>query len=565
MSENEIHAARSSTVARLKTLINQELKEICRQERLGVTGVKAQLQSRITQYMEDAISRRDMATFERVRYRVMHNGASPPPTDSTNSTTYSGGMGMNINLNGSYSSHSRPSLPPPLPRSSHSATPSRLSFKPSPFYHILENLSRVTDLVEMPNNRHSVPVSLPLSENVCEQLKSDPNLRIMLYCTSPSILSQYEIADISFPGQIEVKMNQEDVKSNYKGLKNKPGTTKPADLTPYVRKTPRYANNLQINYALTSKKYSFVVNLVRKSTAEELSEKIRNGKVISKDSVLRDMINKARDPDIEATSSKMSLKDPVSTMRMEIPCRSTICAHNQCFDALCFVQLQEQAPTWTCPICNKHIPYEMLAVDQYVLDILSKTSRSVEQVIVEPEGAWREVKEENNDQPGTQTRASYDDDYSDDDLVEITDPTSYGGVPIKKDTTAPSMTPNLGLGQHMTPPLSSREASVAQTASSGRNKRPSAVIDLTLSDDDEPPRPAKRQTTAHPPGPSYLPNGGGDSHRPTLYTGFAQHINSPQSPPSGHGPSPRPTEQRQAWSNGYTSSYGSPWPQYQSR
>jgi hypothetical protein len=52
-----------------------------------------------------------------------------------------------------------------------------------------------------------------------------------------------------------------------------------------------------------------------------------------------------------------------------------------------------------------------------------------------------------------------------------------------------------------TPPLSSREPSVPQSnASTSRpgNKRPqSAVIDLTLSDDedDDPPRPAKRQST----------------------------------------------------------------------
>ena len=58
-----------------------------------------------------------------------------------------------------------------------------------------------------------------------------------------------------------------------------------------------------------------------------------------------------------------------------------------------------------------------------------------------------------------------------------------------------------------TPPLSSREASVARSNASthrpASNKRAaSAVIDLTLDDDDEeqPPRPAKRQTTGNPLG-----------------------------------------------------------------
>lgn len=75
---------------------------------------------------------------------------------------------------------------------------------------------------------------------------------------------------------------------------------------------------------------------------------------------------RASDPDIVVGSSVMSLKDPVSYMRIAVPCRSDICSHHQCFDAASFLQLQEQAPTWTCPICNKVVSFEGLVVDQYV-------------------------------------------------------------------------------------------------------------------------------------------------------------------------------------------------------
>src|SRR4051794_34479608 len=101
----------------------------------------------------------------------------------------------------------------------------------------------------------------------------------------------------------------------------------------------------------------------------------------------RAVMKKANDPDIEVGSSVMSLKDPISTLRMNTPCRSTVCAHNQCFDAESFLQLQEQAPTWTCPICNKTISYEGLAVDQYVEEILNK-ARNADQVTIEPNGEW---------------------------------------------------------------------------------------------------------------------------------------------------------------------------------
>jgi hypothetical protein len=60
--------------------------------------------------------------------------------------------------------------------------------------------------------------------------------------------------DIAFPSQIEVRVNGEEVKANYKGLKNKPGSTRPVDITNLTRITPaNYRNSLTVTYALTQK------------------------------------------------------------------------------------------------------------------------------------------------------------------------------------------------------------------------------------------------------------------------------------------------------------------------
>lgn len=202
------------------------------------------------------------------------------------------------------------------------------------------------------------------------------------------------------------------------------------------------------------------------------------------------------------TSSVMSLKDPISTMRITLPCRSSICSHNQCFDGSYFLQLQEQAPTWTCPVCNKTISYAALAVDQYVQDILSQTSSSTEQVTIEPDGAWKSIVQGDDSSAGrgkTQKRAAYDND-SDEDIIEIQDD-HMDKVKVELKSATPSL-PRLA---QQTPPLSSREASISTTSNvRPTNKRPSAaVIDLTLSDDDEPPRPAKRTNTNISQGTSY--------------------------------------------------------------
>lgn len=133
-----------------------------------------------------------------------------------------------------------------------------------------------------------------------------------------------------------------------------------------------------------------MVNLVKRHPVEELVGKLKSGKTITKEQVVREsrlsqhqtyfantdygfpVISKSEDAEIVATSSIMSLKCPLSTLRIDVPCRSSVCSHNQCFDASSFLQLQEQAPTWTCPVCNKAAAYEHLQVDQSVIDYYCK-------------------------------------------------------------------------------------------------------------------------------------------------------------------------------------------------
>jgi E3 SUMO-protein ligase PIAS1 len=349
----------------------------------------------------------------------------------------------------------------------------------------------------MPQNRHTVRADIKLSEDHVRRLKDDSNLKLLMYCgqTGGSGMNAYTAMDVAFPNQIEVKVNNDDVKSNFKGLKNKPGSTKPADITAYVRKIANYATPISVCYALTAKKYAFEVRLVRHITADELTQRIRGASVITSDRVIAEMARANADPDISATSSKMSLKDPVSTMRITLPIRSNVCQHNQCFDGATFMQLQEQAPTWQCPICSKAVSFESLCVDQYFQKILATTSSDTEQVTIEPDGQWRveaedEDKGKSNQAKGGE-RASYDKDFSDDDVVEVVD-----------EPPRPRLNGSrLSYSAMETPPLSSREPSVATNRPATGSKRTAEIIDLISDDEDEPPRPAKRFTTGNHPGP----------------------------------------------------------------
>lgn len=95
---------------------------------------------------------------------------------------------------------------------------------------------------------------MTLSASTAADLQKDPNLRVMVYCAADSGLNQYTKSDIAFPHQVELKANSNEVKANLRGLKNRPGTTQPADVTKYIRtKSALYSNSIVMTYALTQK------------------------------------------------------------------------------------------------------------------------------------------------------------------------------------------------------------------------------------------------------------------------------------------------------------------------
>lgn len=143
-------------------------------------------------------------------------------------------------------------------------------FKESPFFEIREMLLNNITLdskhprphapspslthIASPSHRQTVNKNLTLNDAQCGRLRSDPTLRILLFCALDQPLAPYTRMDIAFPSQIEVRVNQDEVKANYKGLKNKPGSTRPADITSLLRTAPaNYRNSISITYALTQK------------------------------------------------------------------------------------------------------------------------------------------------------------------------------------------------------------------------------------------------------------------------------------------------------------------------
>lgn len=257
-----------------------------------------------------------------------------------------------------------------------------------------------------------------------------------------------------------------------------------------------------------------VANYVTKNSVEDLVKKLKTGQAVSKDSVLREsksvqglpqgdidsgiVQKEAADPDIEVGSRIVSLKCPISAMRIQTPVRGMGCKHNQCFDATSYLQLQEQAPTWTCPQCNKSTPWHQLVVDKYIEDILNSTGKDVDQVTVEADGRWSSGQQStpvpNNRKRKANATPESDDD---DDLVIIDNDGPSNGISA---ASLNMLTPSSSV---RTPPvngLNIRESSVA-TSQRSTSKRPrqQEVIDLTGSDDEDEDQDARPPTVKSRP------------------------------------------------------------------
>lgn len=112
----------------------------------------------------------------------------------------------------------------------------------------------------MAQNRHTMAIQLkPQSHPILARIPNDPSLRVMVFCAGEPNGKQ----DIAFPHQSELKVNGGEVKANLRGLKNKPGSTRPVDITNDLRlKIAGYQNNVEMTYALTTKAGHIQVNLL---------------------------------------------------------------------------------------------------------------------------------------------------------------------------------------------------------------------------------------------------------------------------------------------------------------
>uniref|UniRef100_A0A3Q3J4C0 Protein inhibitor of activated STAT, 4a n=1 Tax=Monopterus albus TaxID=43700 RepID=A0A3Q3J4C0_MONAL len=263
---------------------------------------------------------------------------------------------------------------------------------PLPFYQTLETLVPPTELIA-PNNEklQDSQCIFKLTPDQAEQIRNASELRpgitsiqvVLRICYTDSIGVQED----QYPPNIAVKVNQSycHVPGYYPS--NKPGVEprrpcRPVNITPWLHLS-NVINTVTITWGNFGKRYSWAVYLVRVFTAADLFSQLKLCSVESAERCRERIQDKLRfDPESEiaTTGLRVSLICPLVKMRLGVPCRVLTCAHLQCFDAVFFLQMNEKKPTWTCPVCDKPAPFELLTIDGLLSEILKQTTEDIEEI-----------------------------------------------------------------------------------------------------------------------------------------------------------------------------------------
>lgn len=245
----------------------------------------------------------------------------------------------------------------------------------------------------------------------------------------------------------------------------------------------------------------------------------------------------AQDSDVVVGPETLTLKDPISMTRIDLPCKSKFCGHTACFDIATFLTMNEQTPTWMCPICNRSISSDDdLYLDgfahsrdvlngRYFYDILQNTNRAVESVVIHPDGTWMN-KDIDTDHPDAKllsndvrpTIVAEDRKLSfgapRPEVVSLDEDEEENGVPTPASLSSiPTRAPSISVRPSPSQGLAPRKRGLPQ------------VVDLTLSDDEDNPPTISR--LVRPPSPKRVrTNPASSSQRTSFGTNGLNRLSS---------------------------------------
>ncbi|KAF9305693.1 SUMO ligase siz1 [Mortierella antarctica] len=210
-----------------------------------------------------------------------------------------------------------------------------------------ELIYRLTDFIVKYHQIGDQVVIRQIRQCVRALNQGDSELQLMVFCGWADSPPQQPIL-MEFPSVCEIKVNGRVLEANLRGMKNKPGTVSPANITRLCRMENADYNKVEFIYANSTKRYYASTHVVKKISVQSIIAEIERGKFLSKEKMLQMIEDRNKDDDIMATSSTLSLKCPVRIRR-------------ELNDIIC---------------------------QTYFKDILNSTPKSLESVTVQADGTW---------------------------------------------------------------------------------------------------------------------------------------------------------------------------------
>jgi len=103
------------------------------------------------------------------------------------------------------------------------------------------------------------------------------------------------------------------------------------------------------------------------------------------------------DCDITVNKMKVSLRCPISLLRISEPAKGQNCRHIGCFDLQTYVNVNKKNCKWRCPECNDRVTSETLRTDEYFKILLEEIPKNVNIVELDSSGNWTIVGQDDGD------------------------------------------------------------------------------------------------------------------------------------------------------------------------
>lgn len=386
------------TLTSVCTLKISELKDLCRTMGLKLSGVKKDLVDRVHKQIEHGRTTNNVVKLLTIRTLVLTRMKSSLPlpiyADLYNA----------IRL-GEYSPIREHMTTRPVKKGQEPYRGHALYFRKSPFYKLTRMIYGLPQYCPpVQKERGQVLLLFTLLTDEKQLLASNPNMKLVILCGEQQNLSPSSTdVPLTFPIPVEIHVNDKQVTKNFRGIKNKPGTAKPADITNMIKKDG--LNKVQLVYTKTSVAHLIYAYIVEFVTTEELLEKVTQRIIPSFLTVtlINSLLSGQEDDDVivESDSINVLLKDPLAYIRIRVPIQLIHCKHVQCFDGEVFLELQLQVPTWRCPLCSQSIKLEDLLVCQWMQEVLQNVGDDdIESIEVERDGVWHKKIEKEDDKMG---------------------------------------------------------------------------------------------------------------------------------------------------------------------